>query len=64
MRDRDTQNGAEMLPIGDVARALGVSVETIRRWDRDGQIKSTRTPGGQRRFTRAEVERVKAGAAA
>lgn len=43
---------------------LGVSVETIRRWDREGLITSHRTPGGQRRFTREEIERVKAGAAA
>lgn len=54
----------ELLPIGDVARALGVSVETVRRWDRQGLITSTRTLGGQRRFSRSEVERVKAGNAA
>ena len=54
----------EQLPIGEAARILGVAVETVRRWDREGLIKSTRTLGGQRRFTRAEIERVKAGAAA
>ncbi len=45
------------LPIGDVARLLGVSVDTIRRWERQGHITGTRTPGGQRRFTLAEVTR-------
>lgn len=64
MSDRDTQSRQEALPIGEVARMLGVSVETVRRWDADGRIASFRTLGGQRRFTRIEVERVKAGAAA
>lgn len=50
----------DLLPVGDVARLLGVSVPTIRRWEAEGKISGTRTLGGQRRFTRAEVERVKA----
>jgi excisionase family DNA binding protein len=54
----------DFLPIGEAARLFGVSVETLRRWDRQGRIKSIRTLGGQRRFARTEVERVKAEAAA
>lgn len=49
----------ERLPIGETAKLLGVSVETIRRWDREGLITSTRTLGGQRRFARSEIERVR-----
>lgn len=67
MASRHTDSDAasrELLPIGDAARELGVSVETVRRWDRDGLIASIRTPGGQRRFSRSEIERVKAGDAA
>lgn len=65
MVDRDTQREqVELLPIGEVAKILGVAVETVRRWDRDGKIVSTRTLGGQRRFRRDEVERVAAGDAA
>ena len=33
------------------ARLLGVSASTLRDLDRHGKIESTRTPGGQRRFT-------------
>ena len=51
-------SGSEMLPIGTAARLLGVSVDTVRRWERDGKIKSRRTAGGQRRFPRAEIDRV------
>lgn len=56
MTDRDTQSDPEaLLPIGEAARLLGVSVETVRRWDRLGQIASIRTIGGQRRFRRSEI---------
>lgn len=65
MQDTDTyEQPGDLLPIGDTARLLGVSVPTIRRWESEGKIAGTRTLGGQRRFTRAEIERVKAGAAA
>lgn len=47
-----------MLPIGTAARLLGVSVDTVRRWERDGKIKGRRTMGGQRRFPRAEIDRL------
>jgi len=36
--------------IGEAARILGVSVSTLRRWDREGKISSTRTTGNQRRY--------------
>jgi excisionase family DNA binding protein len=60
----DTYTAADdLLPIGDVARALGVAVATVRRWDAAGHIESVRTPGGQRRFRRSEVERLRGPAA-
>ncbi len=46
------------LPIGEAARILGVSVETLRRWDADGKITAVRTPNGQRRFHRADVDQL------
>lgn len=64
MTDRDTYAEPEYLSIGEAARLLGVSVETVRRWERDDRIACIRTLGNQRRFTREEVERVKSGAAA
>lgn len=45
-----------MLTIGQLARHLGVCVETLRRWDREGSVKPhTRTRGGHRRYLLAEV---------
>jgi excisionase family DNA binding protein len=39
------------------ARYLGVSLATIRRWTDAGHISCYRTPGGQRRFSRDQLDR-------
>jgi excisionase family DNA binding protein len=38
------------------ARYLGVSLATVRRWTDAGHIDCYRTPGGQRRFSRAQLD--------
>jgi excisionase family DNA binding protein len=38
------------------ARYLGVSLATIRRWTDARHISCYRTPGGQRRFTRDQLD--------
>lgn len=52
-----------LIPIGEVAKLLAVTVQTVRRWDRDGQLTAVRTPKGHRRFRRSEVEALLAKAA-
>jgi molybdopterin-binding protein len=37
---------------------LGVSVETLRRWETEGRLKMERSAGGQRLVTIAEVSRL------
>lgn len=44
------------IPIGEAARLLGVAVNTLRRWESEGKISSTRTPGNQRRYSSKDVE--------
>jgi molybdopterin-binding protein len=44
--------------IGEAAEMLGVSVETVRRWERDGRLRTDRTDGGQRRVPLEEVRRL------
>jgi len=44
--------------IGQAAELLGVSVETIRRWEADGRLATTRTGGGQRLVPIADVSRL------
>jgi excisionase family DNA binding protein len=38
------------------ARYLGVSLATVRRWADAGHLDYYRTPGGQRRFSREQLE--------
>ncbi|HST26447.1 MAG TPA: helix-turn-helix transcriptional regulator [Gaiellaceae bacterium] len=45
--------------IGEASRALGVSIDTIRRWDRDGRIETTRDRGNRRLVPASEIERLK-----
>lgn len=53
-----------LLRIGEAAHILGVHVETVRRWEEAGHITAVRTPTGQRRFRREDVEKLAAGEAA
>ena len=41
--------------IGKAAEALGVSVQTLRRWDIEGKLAAERTPGGRRRYRLSDV---------
>lgn len=46
----------ELLAIGEAARRLGVSVETVRRWAVEGKLTPVRTVGNHRRFQTADVD--------
>lgn len=45
------------LTTSEAARHLGCSISTLRRWTDAGHLRALRTPGGQRRFPRAELDR-------
>ena len=47
--------GTAWLRVGDVARLLGVSGNTVRRWTDDNVLTSYRSPGGHRRYLRDDV---------
>ena len=42
----------------DAASKLGVHPVTLRRWAESGKIETVRTPGGHRRFSEAEINRL------
>ena len=46
--------------IGQAAEILGVSVETLRRWEAEGRLTTSRTSGRQRLVPVAEVSRLAA----
>jgi molybdopterin-binding protein len=47
-----------MIPVGEAASALGVSIDTLRRWERDGRLQTERGPGNRRIVSEAEVRRL------
>ena len=50
---------AQDLALGEAAKALGVSVDTLRRWDAAGKLTTTRDARNRRRVPTAEVERLR-----
>ena len=44
--------------IGQAAEALGVRVETLRRWESEGKLRTERTEGGQRIVPADELSRL------
>ena len=50
----------ESLSLGEASRALGVSQDTLRRWDRAGKIRTARDERNRRRVPASEVERLSA----
>jgi molybdopterin-binding protein len=49
---------AEDLSLGEAARAIGVSPDTLRRWERAGKLRTSRDSANRRRVPVAEVERL------
>jgi molybdopterin-binding protein len=46
------------LSLGDAARALDVSVDTLRRWDKAGKLRTVRDERNRRRVPASEIERL------
>jgi molybdopterin-binding protein len=43
----------------EAAQALGISLDTLRRWDRDGRIKTRRDKSNRRVVSAKEIERLR-----
>jgi molybdopterin-binding protein len=46
------------LTLGEAARAIGVSADTLRRWERAGKLRARRDDRGRRRVPASEVRRL------
>ena len=53
-----TKGGPRRLRAGEAAEMLGVTVETLRRWEVEGRLEVARSGGGQRLVPIAEVVRL------
>jgi len=49
---------ASALLIGAVAKRTGISVSAIRHYESEGLVHSSRTAGGQRLFSNADIRRI------
>lgn len=46
----------DMLTIREAASFLGVSIDTLRRWDASGKLKAQRSAGGHRYYSNEQLE--------
>jgi molybdopterin-binding protein len=49
----------ELYSAREAAQALGISLDTLRRWDRDGRIRTERDSGNRRVVRAAEIARLR-----
>jgi molybdopterin-binding protein len=47
------------LPAAQAARALGISLDTLRRWDKDGRIRVERDGANRRVVPESEIDRLR-----
>jgi molybdopterin-binding protein len=55
---QSTRSSGGQLRLGQAAEMLGVSVETLRRWEAEGRLQMTRSEGGQRLVSIEDVSRL------
>ena len=48
----------EFMPIGKAARLVGVTTQTIRRWQKAGKIEEVRSPTNRRLYSLREIQRI------
>lgn len=54
----DSKSPIQWLTLAEAVEILHAHDSTVRRWADRGAITSIRTPGGQRRFSREDCERI------
>ena len=50
--------GEDTIRIGQAAKILGVTAQTLRNWEKSGRLRAQRTVGGQRCYTVADITRL------
>ena len=48
-------NEKDLISIGEAAEILGVSIDTLRRWDKSGRFHAEKSEGGHRLYSKAKV---------
>ena len=59
MNPRDKENISDYMSVKDAAEFLGVSKDTIRRWDKKGKLKAYRHPMNHYRlYKKADLQAI------
>lgn len=53
---QEDQDKKSLLTIGDAAEYLGISIDTLRRWEKKGRIEPLRSPGGHRYYKKDDLD--------
>lgn len=53
------EEGDKLLTIDEAAAMLGISQQTLRKWEEKGKIEPQRTPKGHRRYTKSQIMEIR-----
>lgn len=53
---QDDLERKNILTIGDASEYLGISIDTLRRWEKKGRIEPLRSPGGHRYYKKEDLD--------
>lgn len=59
--NKANESSPKWLTIGQAAEYLGVSRDTLRRWEKKGKIKAVRSPTNRRYYTQKQLDEIMAG---
>ena len=48
-------DGEDLISIGEASEILGVSIDTLRRWDKSGRFPAEKSDGGHRLYSKTKV---------
>lgn len=48
----------EWIPIGKAAQYMGISRDTLRRWEKAGKLKAVRSPSNRRYYTKKQLDQI------
>lgn len=58
LENKNPSTSKRYYAIGQAAQRLGVAIDTLRRWEREGKITAIRSAGGMRLFPITEIDRL------
>lgn len=50
-----TNSSTKLVKIGEASQLIGVSIDTLRRWEKRGWLKTVKTPGGTRLYDKEQL---------